>query len=356
MIIRNKLLFWYRKHKRDLPWRETKDPYKVWLSEIILQQTRVQQGWDYYIKFINEYPTIKDLAEAEQSHVLNNWQGLGYYSRARNLHNAAQQVMEEFNGKFPNTFKDLKKLKGVGDYTASAISSICFNEPQAVVDGNVYRVLSRIFGISNAIDLPESKKVFKELAQEQMDKKDPGTYNQAIMDFGAIQCKPKGPECTVCPFQDTCYAFRKNAVSTLPVKQKKIKVKERFLIYYVIHDKTNILVHQRNKKDIWNGLFEFHLNEKNEMTTFDKIRNEVNEFITANNLKSPQIALSEWVQHKLTHQKLNIAFVNVQIHDCKELISKELKCVQITDLQNIGFPIVLWNYLVKNAFVIEGKE
>jgi len=221
----NTLIYWYLHNKRDLPWRKSKNPYYVWLSEIILQQTRVAQGLPYFLNFTKAFPTVFDLAEAKENTVLKLWQGLGYYSRARNLHFSAKYIKNELNGIFPTTYKDLLKLKGVGDYTASAIASICFNEPTAVVDGNVYRVLSRYFGIKTPINSTEGIKEFKKLAQTLIHTKDPGTYNQAIMDFGATLCKPKNPLCNECPFANSCVSLEKNLINELPIKEKKVKLK-----------------------------------------------------------------------------------------------------------------------------------
>ena len=213
MLFSKKLKHWYSNNKRELPWRQTKDPYFIWLSEIILQQTQVNQGLPYYVKFTENFPTIYHLASADESAVLKLWQGLGYYSRARNLHATAKYVVSELDGKFPNNYKDLIKLKGIGDYTASAIASICFNEATAVVDGNVYRVLSRYFGIDTPINSSKGAKVFKQLAQELIDLKDPATFNQAIMEFGATQCKPQNPDCKICPFNASCIAFKKIGIT-----------------------------------------------------------------------------------------------------------------------------------------------
>ncbi|EPR73210.1 A/G-specific adenine glycosylase [Winogradskyella psychrotolerans RS-3] len=236
MDFNHKLITWYSDKKRELPWRETSNPYYIWLSEIILQQTQVKQGLPYYDAFVTQYPTIFDLANASETSILKLWQGLGYYSRARNLHFTAKHIVNELDGKFPNTYKDLLKLKGVGDYTASAIASIAFNEVAAVVDGNVYRVLSRYFGIETPINSTLGIKEFKSLASTLIDHKQPATYNQAIMEFGAIQCKPKNPDCTVCPFQDSCVALQNQMVDVLPVKLKKTKVTVKYFNFLVFMD------------------------------------------------------------------------------------------------------------------------
>jgi A/G-specific adenine glycosylase len=254
------LLEWFRENGRDLPWRQTRDPYAIWLSEIILQQTQVKQGWEYWERFMRRWPTVEALAAATEDEVLREWQGLGYYSRARNLHYAARQIVAR--GSFPNTIEDIKKLKGVGDYTAAAIGSIAFNLPVAVVDGNVYRVLSRYFGIDTPINTTEGKKLFATLAQEQLlpalnrEGMGAGLYNQAIMDFGAIQCTPQSPKCDDCPLMESCEAFRTNRIQELPVKLKTLKIRERHLIFIYIRYKGQTAIHRRGAGDIWQGLYE----------------------------------------------------------------------------------------------------
>ena len=248
------LVDWFRKNGRDLPWRQTRDPYAIWLSEIILQQTQVKQGWEYWERFMHRWPTVEALAAATEDEVLREWQGLGYYSRARNLHYAARQIVER--GSFPNTIAEIKQLKGVGDYTAAAIGSIAFGLPAAVVDGNVYRVLSRYFGIDTPINTTEGKKLFAAMAQEQLPPQEASVYNQAIMDFGAIQCTPQSPDCSVCPFMESCDAFRTNRIQELPVKLKTLKIRERHLIYIYIRYKGQTAIHRRGAGDIWQGLWE----------------------------------------------------------------------------------------------------
>ena len=248
------LLHWFKENGRDLPWRQTHDPYAVWLSEIILQQTQVKQGWDYWLRFIRRWPTVEALAAATEDEVLREWQGLGYYSRARNLHTAARQIVEM--GAFPTTLEGIKQLKGVGDYTAAAIGSIAFGLPAAVVDGNVYRVLARHYGIATPINTTEGKKEFTALAQSLLPVDDASAYNQAIMDFGAIQCTPKSPRCPVCPLVESCVALRENKADQLPVKLKTLKVKERHLIYTYIRCQGYTAIHRRPAGDIWQGLYE----------------------------------------------------------------------------------------------------
>ena len=262
MSFSEKILSWYAIHKRELPWRGSRDAYKIWLSEVILQQTRVAQGTPYYLRFVEAFPTVHDLAGASEEKILKLWQGLGYYSRARNLHAAAKTVVKEYNGKFPETYKGLLKLKGVGDYTASAIASICFNEPEPVVDGNVYRVLARYFGVDKAINSSEGIKYFKKLAREVMDTDKIRDYNQGIMEFGAMQCTPKKPDCMFCPLNESCEALQKGRVQELPVKIGKTKVRQRYFNYMVFLDADgNTLLQQRTGKGIWQNLWEFPLYE-----------------------------------------------------------------------------------------------
>jgi len=248
------LLRWFRENGRDLPWRQTHDPYAIWLSEIILQQTQVKQGWDYWERFIRRWPTVEDLAEATEDEVLREWQGLGYYSRARNLHFAAKQIVAL--GHFPDTLEEIKRLKGVGDYTAAAIGSIAFDLSAAVVDGNVYRVLARYFGIDTPINTTKGKKLFTTLAQELLPAGEASAYNQAIMDFGAIQCAPQSPHCLDCPLMESCVALREGRVDELPVKLKTLKVRERHLIYIYVRCNGETAIHRRGPGDIWQGLWE----------------------------------------------------------------------------------------------------
>jgi A/G-specific adenine glycosylase len=254
-IFVSSILHWYAKNKRDLPWRNTKDPYLIWLSEVILQQTRIEQGTPYYHAFADRYPNLRDLAQASEQEVLNLWQGLGYYSRGRNLHAAAKRIVEQHNGVFPKTYDEIRALPGIGDYTAAAISSFAYNGPYAVLDGNVFRLLSRYFNISDEIDSPEGKKQFKELADSLLFEQDPGTYNHAIMDFGSVVCRPKKPNCEICPLSDTCLGLKEQTHLDLPMKRPKRKKKERHFYFFLIEDdQGNVLVQKRSSKDIWQGL------------------------------------------------------------------------------------------------------
>lgn len=258
-IFGEKLIRWYEENKRDLPWRNTKDPYKIWISEIILQQTRVAQGYDYYCRFVERFPDVFSLAKANEDEVMKYWQGLGYYSRARNLHEAARWIAQ--SGQFPDTYAEVRKLKGVGDYTAAAICSFAYDMPCAVVDGNVYRVLSRWLGIEESIDTAAGKKVFAALADELLEKSSPALYNQAIMDFGALQCVPSSPSCLSCPLSDSCVALERGIVEDLPKKQHKTKVSYRYFHYVFVRTGEYTFIYKRGAGDIWHNLYEFPLIE-----------------------------------------------------------------------------------------------
>ena len=316
------LLQWFKNNGRSLPWRETKDAYAIWLSEVILQQTRIAQGMSYWERFMAQWPTVNDLAAATENEVLKAWQGLGYYSRARNLHTAALQVMEL--GGFPQTFKELKTLKGVGDYTAAAIASIAFGEPVAVVDGNVYRVLSRYYGIETPIDSTEGKKEFQALAQSLLPVNEPADYNEAIMDFGATQCTPNSPHCSACPLCETCVAFREQRINELPVKSKKVKQRERHFTYLCIEYEGKIAIHQRGAGDIWQGLWEFPQEE----------------FLTSSEdsaWKTEAQLLQKGVKHILTHQIL-LADIYLWQPTRRPQLPSEFIWIEKQDLENYALP------------------
>lgn len=333
------LINWYLQHKRDLPWRNTRNPYPIWLSEIMLQQTRVAQGLPYFLSFTTNFPTVFDLANANEEQVLKLWQGLGYYSRARNLHKTAQIVAFELNGIFPDNYKDLLKLKGIGDYTAAAIASFSYNEAVPVVDGNVFRVLSRYFDVENDISVNSTKKVFAELASELMPKNNPAQFNQAIMEFGALQCVPKNPNCGICPFNGSCAALQKNKIDKLPVKSKKIKVSNRFLNYLIYNDEINqALIQKRTEKGIWQNLYEFPLLETENSVDLDFIFNNLdieNKVISVMQINNQEII------HKLTHQKLHINFWKIEINGILK------NGLVLEDLKTYPFPIVIANFIEK---------
>ncbi len=305
------ILIWYQSNARDLPWRQTRDPYLIWLSEVILQQTRVQQGLPYYEAFKDKFPTVSDLAKAPEELVLRTWQGLGYYSRARNLHKTAKFVCEDLGGRFPTSYEELVKLPGIGPYTAAAISSFAFDEHQAVVDGNVFRVLSRYFGLNHDIAESKNRKVYAELANELMPKGKAALFNQSIMEFGALQCSPV-PSCSNCPLMGTCAALANNQVSILPIKSKKVKIIDRFFHYFVIEKNNAFLVKKRVNKDIWNSLHEFYLKEEKEQKELSYfLENDI--FLT--NLPGIWQQLSTRKPHQLSHQKIHLKAWHIQIPD-----------------------------------------
>jgi A/G-specific adenine glycosylase len=343
MDFSNILIKWYLQNKRDLPWRKTSDPYLIWLSEIMLQQTRVAQGTPYFFSFSEEFPTVFDLANADEEQVLKLWQGLGYYSRARNLHKTAQYVASELNGIFPPSYNELLKLKGVGEYTAAAIASFSFNEPVPVVDGNVFRVLSRYFDIESDITLPSTKKEFTALARELMPKDNPAIFNQAIMEFGALQCVPKSPNCLVCVFADSCAALQKKKVAFLPVKSKKLKITNRFFNYLILEDILgNTLIQKRTSKGIWYNLYEFPLLETQDIVDFDFISKTIQDDIFSNyTVLGVEDCSHATVIHKLSHQHLHIQFWKIKIKDVIE------NGVDAINLKTFPFPIVIYNFIEK---------
>jgi A/G-specific adenine glycosylase len=341
-----KIINWYKQNKRDLPWRNTKDPYLIWLSEIILQQTRVEQGMAYYLKFANEFPTVKQLAKAENEKVMKLWQGLGYYSRARNLHATAKSINDNYKGKFPEQYNDILLLKGVGEYTAAAIASFAFNKPYAVVDGNVYRVLSRVFGIGTPIDCSKGKKEFFALANELIDQINPALHNQAIMEFGAIQCKPVSPDCSICPLITMCFAYSKKLVSELPVKAKKTKVRNRYFNYIVLNHKSTTAINKRSEKDIWMNMYDFPLIETDKELNEEEFlkSQDWNDFILA--FKYTIKSVSKSYKHVLSHQKIYARFWEI---DCKssfdKLLSKTCITIKKHEIQKYAVPKLIENYI-----------
>ncbi|UII74495.1 A/G-specific adenine glycosylase [Flagellimonas sp. HMM57] len=332
MSFSQKILKWYGQHKRELPWRTTNDPYKIWLSEIMLQQTRVAQGMPYYHKFLEAFPTVYDLANADEEQVLKLWQGLGYYSRARNLHATAKMVVTEHGGHFPNTYEELKSLKGVGDYTASAIASICFNEPEPVVDGNVYRVLARYFGVDLPINSTTGVKYFKKLARDVMNSENIRDYNQGIMEFGAIQCAPKKPYCLLCPLNDSCVALQENKVGALPVKLKNAKIKNRFFNYLIfLDDKKQTLLEQRKGKGIWQNLYQFPLVESHNVMNISELKEQIGNHNDFPDYAKVLLYNEQPIVHKLSHQHLHTRFWILQT---KEILKDGISWGDI-----ISFPV-----------------
>lgn len=340
------LKIWYRQHHRDLPWRHTRDPYKIWLSEVILQQTRVDQGMNYYHAFTETYPKVGDLAAASEESVLKLWQGLGYYSRARNLHATAIHIVKELNGVFPPDYDGLLRLKGVGEYTAAAIASICYKEPKPVIDGNVYRVLSRVFGIKTAIDSTAGKKEFRELAERLMDHTEPDIYNQAVMEFGARQCVPRNPDCSVCPLLGHCEAQRKKITDQLPVKSKKQQQRDRYFHYLVLRHGNNVYIRRREDNDIWKGLFDFPLVETEapaEPATLAKAKAWTT--ITGG-VQHTIESISDLYRHVLSHQKLHVRFYEIDLRKAlPAAAAKGLLKIDQQQLNEFAVPILIHRYL-----------
>lgn len=334
------ILSWYYENKRELPWRNTSDPYKIWLSEIMLQQTRVAQGLPYYKKFVSAFPSVFDLANADEEKVLKLWQGLGYYSRARNMHFTAKAIVKDYNGKFPSTYKELVQLKGIGDYTASAIASISFNQPEPVVDGNVYRVLSRYFGVELPINSPRGTKHFKSLAREIMDAATIRDYNQGIMEFGAIQCTPKKPYCLHCPLKDGCIALKRNRIHELPVKLKKTKVRTRYFNYLVVLDSDNrTLLQQRKGKGIWQNLYQFPLIETGAEAALGTIKEEALSLLKFDNSIAVYPFSEKPIIHKLSHQHLHTKFWILQLdNEINEAIPWE-------EVTNFPVPVLIADFI-----------
>jgi A/G-specific adenine glycosylase len=313
MLFSQTLIAWYQIHKRDLPWRGTSNAYHIWLSEIIMQQTRVEQGTSYYLAFVNAFPEPKHLAKAPLDQVLKLWQGLGYYSRARNLHEAAKSIVIDHKGKFPEDYESILRLKGVGEYTASAIASFAFNQPYAVVDGNVYRLLSRVFGVETPIDSSAGKKEFRELAASLIDRENPGTYNQAIMEFGSQHCKPLNPDCDRCVFASICVAREKKKVALLPVKANKTKVRNRYFQYLVIHYKDKTWLRKRTEKDIWQGLYDFPLIESDQEWDEKTLRKSKDWKEMFGNNETLVMEESHTYKHILSHQRIYARFWTVHV-------------------------------------------
>jgi len=339
------LTAWYLKNKRDLPWRNTVDPYKIWLSEIMLQQTRVAQGLPYYLKFIDAFPSVNDLADASEEQILKFWQGLGYYSRARNLHATAKYVAYELNSVFPDNYTELKKLKGVGDYTASAIASICYKEPKAVLDGNVFRVLARLYGIDTAINTTEGGKLFSELSQDLIDIECPDTHNQAIMEFGATHCTPKKPKCESCVFSPKCIALKQDDIGRLPVKIKKIKIKKRYFNYLVpIAGNETTLLCKRPEKGIWANLYEFPLIETTETVEYDELLGKVEQKDLLMEPFELSIYNEKEIVHKLSHQHIYTRFWIVTTHE------KLHSAIPVSQIDNYPVPVLIANFINEFSF------
>ena len=348
MNFSQEIISWYHHHKRDLPWRNTNDPYIIWLSEIILQQTKIEQGLPYFYRFSEKYPTVSDFATASEDEILKLWQGLGYYSRGRNMHHTANLVMEEHAGYFPSSYDKLIRLKGIGTYTAAAISSFAGNESKAVVDGNVFRLLARYFGINEAINSTKGKKLFTEIANQLMDHSQPGVYNQAVMEFGSLQCRYKNPDCGNCPLHINCEAYQQNRVNDLPVKVRKQTIRNRYFNYVIAIKNHKILLNKRGPNDIWENLYEFPLFETSEQLNPDELINS-HEFknafggdITIRSVYGP-------VNHKLSHQKLNACFIVIE--NFQDLFDGKIRWfyADFEELETLPQPKLIFVFL-KNFF------
>ena len=344
---RNKLLYWNKMlNRREMPWKGEKDPYKIWLSEIILQQTRVEQGWKYYTRFIEAFPTIQSLSKAPEIKLFKLWEGLGYYNRCKNLITTAKRIVKERKGIFPDNYDDILSLNGIGPYTAAAISSFAFNRPYAVVDGNVLRVLARFFGIEEAIDGSKGKKLFTQLASELLDIAEPSVYNQALMDFGAVVCKPKQPLCSSCPLSSNCTAHVKGSVHSLPVKAKKIRNKNRWFYYLMANHNGKVYVRKRIKNDIWENLFEFILIEKPRAISIEKLMTEPGLTKLFRNCSIDIQAISAVHRQQLTHQTIRGRFIRVRISNLPG--NSGYQGVAIDQLGRLPFPNFINRYLAKN--------
>ena len=339
------LVEWYEKNKRDLPWRNTNDPYRIWISEIILQQTRVNQGLDYYLRFIRRFPDILSLAEAEQEEVLKYWQGLGYYARARNMHEAAKSMQLNFQGVFPRQYEDILALKGVGNYTAAAIVSLAWNQPYPVIDGNVYRVLGRLFAVNIPYDTGKGKKQYEELAYMLMNPQQAGLHNQAIMELGALQCVPHKPECSQCPLTSMCLAFASGNQQQFPVRQHVIKKSNRYFNYFFIIHERNTYLARRMKKDIWEGLFEFPLIETTHSMDFEEIsKTETFKKLFHDTGKITFSMNSNEVKHVLTHQVLHARFYKATIQKENPHLQKHIK-TSLGKIDEYAFPRLIHRLL-----------
>jgi A/G-specific adenine glycosylase len=353
MEITQILIAWYGENKRDLPWREVRDPYKIWLSEIILQQTRVDQGMEYYHRFVDRFATIHDLANASEEDVLKLWQGLGYYSRARNLHHTAKIIANDLDGVFPDTYNGLLDLKGIGPYTAAAIASISFDQPHPVVDGNVSRVISRLFAINEPVNESVGKKKIDKVLKSLMDKSRPGIFNQALMEFGALFCKPKNPSCHSCPLSSKCMGFENGLVNRLPVKSKKVKVKQRFFNYFIIRfrkdDRYFVYLNKRGEKDIWQGLYDFPLIETNRSVAIDDLVKTENWKVLFGDSEPTLISVSDNYKHQLTHRQIIATFYVVEIMHELNQKGRDFILVYEYDIHNYPLPRLIDRYLAEES-------
>lgn len=344
-----KLFRWYNLYQRNLPWIGSNDPYLVWLSEVILQQTRVEQGLAYFLKFQKKYPTVQHLAKSPSEEVLKMWEGLGYYSRARNMHSTAKSIVNELDGKFPDTFEGLIQLKGIGTYTAHAILSYAYKKPFAVVDGNVLRVLSRYFGIREPVDTPLGKAIIQQKANDLLDHKNAATFNQAMMDFGSLVCKPRQPDCPNCPFNKSCVAFSEDMTGSYPFKSKKTVKKNRYFHFLILRDGKKVLLEQRTGNDIWKSLFQFPLIETPKQANLSEIM-QLPEYKALSIKKPFHIVESNVFKQQLTHQTLWCRFYIIDIGNFKQIQRKDSIQVSFKDFSDFTFPGVIRDFLKKNDY------
>jgi A/G-specific adenine glycosylase len=349
MLFYNTLTSWYSENKRDLPWRNTTNPYIIWVSEIILQQTRVEQGTPYFFKFLEKYTTVQDFAKAEEQEILNLWQGLGYYSRARNMHFTAKHISNNLNAKFPSTFKDLLELKGVGEYTAAAIASFCYEEKVPVVDGNVYRFLARYFNIDIPINTSKSKKYFFELALELMDEAKPSDFNQALMDFGSQICKPQNPLCNQCPFSQQCEALKLNKIKELPVKQKKQKSRKRYFNFLILENDSKQVLEKRLEKDIWQNMYQYPLIETKEEISHQELINtkELKEWVKL--AENEQFEELSKTKHILSHQIIYATFWKLKTNNYIQLLNSRGMWVNESEFSEYPVPRLIDKFLESNT-------
>ena len=349
-MLNKKLGEWYEKEKRDLPWRNSSDPYKIWLSEIILQQTRVEQGLGYYLTFLKKFPDIFSLANAETDEILKVWQGLGYYSRARNLHETAKFIVSEYRGFFPSEYRELIKLKGIGPYTAAAISSIAFNKARAAVDGNVKRVISRLFTVEHEINSTEGIRIIGELAEEMLDRRNPGNHNQAVMELGATICLPKNPSCSTCPLNLNCLAYRQGKVTSFPVNSGRQKVRDRYFNYLIIRQGESIWINQRSGNDIWKGLFEFPLIETKEAPDIENFHHLLDNIVKVLKEEVVVTRISDNIRHKLSHLNINTRFIHVSLNS--EQTTSELPGIRIkiSSFEEFAVPRLIDRYIGIHGF------
>lgn len=351
-LFRKTLLDWFEAHPRPLPWKNTRNAYYIWLSEIILQQTQVVQGLPYYERFVSTYPTVQDLAHAPSDEVMKLWEGLGYYSRARNLHDTAKFITEQLNGVFPTSYEGIRALKGIGDYTAAAITSFAYDLPYAVVDGNVYRVLSRIYGIATPIDTPTGKREFATLAQNLLDSTQPAVYNQAIMDFGATHCKPKQALCSSCPFQSHCVAFQEKKVGEWPIKSKVLKRRTRYFHYLKVQTSEAIFIKKREDRDVWQTLWEFPLIETEQLLDTSTLQAAIESFMKEYDIKNFHIGQhSAPLKQVLTHQDIIAVFTSIELKDKTAMLDGFEKIKQ-TDLRQYALPKVIVTALQETSLTL----